>query len=155
MVQQKDRPLTVRELQAQKKQKREAEQNKIRIRNVTKLQPVPLQLYGKESKAAVNQITIHIGPGKSVDLPEYRLIPGQIINLRKKKLISTTKMGASGKTFKDTDYKQFLPAAKKAQKVDLTRSGKGAKASSTKVESKTNKSSKKKTDKITKSEPAE
>lgn len=142
----KHRPLTVREIQELKKQKRDAEQNKVRVRNVTRLQPVPLQLYGKESKDAVNQITIHIGPGKSVDLPEYRLIPGQIINLRKKKMISTTRVGPGGKDFKDSNYRQFLPAAKKAQKVNLTRSGKGTQVKVDKSKKKLVESSKKKAD---------
>lgn len=117
-----DRPLTVREIQDNKRRKREAEQNKIKIRNITRMQMVPLQLYGKNSKDAINQITVMVGPGKSVDLPEYRLIKGQIDNLRKKKSISTTRVGSGGREFSSVDYKQFLPGSRK--KIDVSRSSK-------------------------------
>lgn len=51
------RPLTIREIQEQKRLKREAEQNKIRITNLRSNQLIPIQIYGKNSKLAVHQIT--------------------------------------------------------------------------------------------------
>ena len=117
-----DRPLTVREIQDNKRKKREAEQNKVRVRNLTRLQLVPLQLYGKDSKSAINQITVWVGPGKSVDLPEYRLNKGQIDNLRKRKQLTVTKIGPNGRNFDNSDYRQFFPGIKK--KIDVSKSGK-------------------------------
>lgn len=142
------RPLTVREIQEKKKAQRAAELDKVRIRNTTRLQNVPIQIYGKNSKDAVNQISIQVGPGKSVDLPEYRLIPEQIANLRKRKMITATKVGPNGREFKDGDYRQFLPSmTKKNQKADPTKTGKS-------IDTKKKSSSKPK-NKITKSQSAE
>jgi len=127
----KDRPLTVREIQEQKRKKRELEHNKVKVRNITKFQPVPLQVYGRASKDAVNQVTMFIGPGQSVEVPEYRLIPGQIVNLRKRRMISTHKVGKI-----EAGYKKFLPGS---NKVDLNSNNKNFKNVSSKAKNKNNK----------------
>lgn len=146
-----NRPLTIREIQAIKKQKRESEQDKVRIRNLTRLQNIPLQIYGKNSKDAINQLSIQVGPGKSVDLPKYRLMEHQIENLRKKKLISVTRVsGSSTVNLEINDYRKFLPTKKEI--VDPVQSSKNQalKASDLK-----NKSSKKSLSKTTKTNTAE
>jgi len=114
-------------MQAIKKEKREKEQDKVRIKNITKLQNIPLQLYGKNSRNAVNQLCIQIGPNKSVDLPVNRLIADQIKNLKKRKMITVIRVGigsGSGSDIGAHDYRQFLPK-KKDQSVDVTKSSKG------------------------------
>lgn len=147
------RPLTIRERQERKKQMREAEQDKVRVKNVTRGQPVPLQIYGKESRAAVQQTTLQIGPGRHVDVPKYRLIEEQISNLKKRKMITVHKVGAAGKEIKDAGYKQFLPGvSKKDLQASGTRSNKGPAIKASKV---TKTSSSKKPKKSTKPDTAE
>lgn len=92
-----NKPLTIREIQANKKIKRQAEQKKIRIKNVSSCQPITIQLYGKKSKNATDQLSIFIAPGKSVDLPESRVMFHQINNLKKRGLIRTSKVGIRDK----------------------------------------------------------
>ena len=120
-----NRPETIKEIQARKKQLRDADNNKIRIRNKTRIQLIPLQIYGKNSKKAVHQISVQIGPGRHVDLPEYRLIPEQIATLKKRGMITTTKIGSSGKNIKETSYRQFLNNISVEQKPCPTASVKG------------------------------
>lgn len=89
------RPLTIKEIQEKKKAEREKEINKVRITNLKSFQMVPIQLYGKNSKLAVNQISIQLGPKKNIDVPEYRLVMHQINNLRKRGMISICKVGSN------------------------------------------------------------
>jgi len=146
-----DRPLTIREIQAIKKQKRESEQDKVRIKNLTRLQNIPIQIYGKNSKDAINQLSIQVGPGKSVDLPKYRLIEHQIENLRKRKMISITRIGISASLISEpNDYRKFLPSKKEV--IDPTKSSKNQALKSSDVK---NKSSKKSLNKEIKTNPAE
>lgn len=135
-----DRPLTIKEIQAKKKALREADNKKIRIRNKTRLQNIPLQIFGKNSKKAVHQITIQIGPGKHVDLPEYRLISEQVATLKKRGMIATSRIGPHGKNIKETDYRQFLSSIEVEQPANPSSSGKNKSSSSNK---KTKKDSKK------------
>jgi len=87
------RPRTIKEIQAEKKKQREAEQNKIRIVNLRRDQMVPIQLLGKSSKLVPYQTSIQIGPGKHADLPSSRIIPEQLDNLRKRGFIRYYKVG--------------------------------------------------------------
>lgn len=103
-----NRPLTIREIQAQKKKIRDAESNKVSITNLSQWQSVPVQIYGKNSKMAFHQITIMIPPKGKVDLPEHRLIDGQITNLRKRGLISVSK---SGNITSSSSYKNFISSS--------------------------------------------
>lgn len=148
-----DRPLTIRELQAIKKQKRESEQDKVRIRNLTRLQNIPIQIYGKNSKDAINQLSIQVGPGKSVDLPKYRLIENQIENLRKRKMISITRLGITNSSIDNVspnDYRKFLPSKKEV--INPTKVSKSQALKSSDIK---NKSSKKSLNKETKTNTAE
>jgi len=124
----KERPLTVREIQEQKRKLREAENNKTVITNLSQFQAVPVQIYGKNSKLAVHQITILIPPGKKVSLPEHRLIEGQVNNLRKRGLITFNKSNSSAVT----GYKQFLDSS------ILKKENKSTAKKSTKSKSKSN-----------------
>lgn len=127
----KNRPLTIREIQARKKAQRDSDLKRIRIRNKSKTQNIPIQLYGKKGndvvKHAINQISIQIGPNRHVDLPEYRLIPEQIATLKKRGLITTSRVGPSGSNIKETDYRQFLNNIKVEKKVNLSKNGKATK----------------------------
>jgi hypothetical protein len=114
-----NRPLTIREIQAKRKKEREAEQNKTRITNKTRLQNITIQLYGKKDKRAISQISIQIPPGKSVDLPTARLNSGQIDNLRKKGMITTNKIGVSGGV-QENGYKAFLGKKKSSKNIKKT-----------------------------------
>jgi hypothetical protein len=105
------RPLTIREIQQKKALKRQAEKDKTRISNNTQFQTVPIQIFGKSSKLATHQITIPIPPKKHVDIPTYRLMDNQIANLRKRGLISVTKIGVNSNV---DDYKKFLTKNKKS-----------------------------------------
>lgn len=96
-----NRPLTVREIQDQKKKARLAEQDKVSITNLSQFQIVPIQLNGKNSNKAINQITIIIPPGKNVKLPKHRLMNEQIDNLRKRGLISVENTSGSFSSYKD------------------------------------------------------
>jgi hypothetical protein len=87
------KPLTIRDIQNEKKKKRDQLEDKVKIHNVTKSQPVSLQLYGKSSKLVMYQQAIHIAPGRSVDLPKSRLIPEQIENLKKRGFIKVYRIG--------------------------------------------------------------
>lgn len=115
----KSRPLTIKEIQEKKKNLRLAEQDKVNIVNLSQLQMVPIQLNGKNSNKAINQITITIPPGKSAKLPKHRLMNDQISNLRKRGLISVENM--SGNL---TSYKDFLKPSKinKNSNSDKTKS---------------------------------
>lgn len=115
------RPLTVREIQAAKRAKREAEQRKIRVKNVSHHQPITVQLLGKNSKKATEQLSIHIAPGKSVLLPEARIWPEQIINLRKRGLIRTSKVGIRKKALTPEPVNQEEVKAKMAENVATKR----------------------------------
>lgn len=97
------RPLTIKEIQEKKKAERSKEQDKTRIINLKSYQIVPIQIYGKNSKSSINQITVPIPPKGHVDIPTARLIVGQIDNLRKRGFITTNKVG-----IKNPGYKKFL-----------------------------------------------
>jgi hypothetical protein len=98
------RPLTVKETQAEKQRLRDLEKNKVKLVNPSKWQTINVQLYGKNSKSSSNQITIQLYPGKSVELPEYRLIKSQIDNLRKKGAIRVERMSSVN----NIDFKDFV-----------------------------------------------
>lgn len=139
----KNRPLTVKEMQANKKAIRDADNNKIRIRNKTTLQLVPIQIYGRDSKKAVHQISIQIAPGSHVDLPAYRIIPEQIATLKKRGFITTTKIGSSGKNISDANYHKFLNTISAKEKASPVATGKNVISKGSKKDSKsTNKNSK-------------
>ena len=142
-----NRPMTIREIQAKRKKEREAEQNKVRITNKTKLQTVTIQLFGKKDKKAINQLSIQLPPGKSVDLPESRLNHSQIDNLRKKGMLVTNKVGANGKVEK-TGYRAFLNKKKDTPKEDkkVDKKTKSAKTTKKASESKTKKDTDNKSD---------
>jgi hypothetical protein len=86
------KPLTVKEIQGEKKKKRDLLEDKVTIHNVSK-QQITLQLYGKNSKLVRYQQSIHMISGKSVSLPKSRLIPEQIENLKKRGFIKVYRIG--------------------------------------------------------------
>lgn len=88
------KPKTVRDIRAEKELKRNKLKHKIRIYNITKSQPIPIQLYGTASKLVKHQQQIHIAPGRHADLPVERVIPEQIENLKKGGFISTHKINS-------------------------------------------------------------
>jgi hypothetical protein len=91
-------PLSVKQIQAVKKQKREQEGKKVRIWNTSRSQPIGIQLYGAKSKLVPFQQLVQISPGKCVDLPEDRLIEDQINNLKKRGFIRTAKVASGRKS---------------------------------------------------------
>ena len=87
-------PKSIRQIQAEKKRLRDSDNNKLRIYNKSKLQPVSIQLYGKNSNLVMHQQTIYIAAGKHADLPYNRLIKEQIDNLKKRGYIRTVRVGS-------------------------------------------------------------
>ena len=84
------RPLTIREIQAQKELKRKEETDKVTIFNQSHNQTVSVQVTAKEDKSAVYQSTILIGPKKSASIPRSRLLSDQIANLKARGLITVS-----------------------------------------------------------------
>lgn len=84
------RPLTIRDIQAQKEKKRREETDKVTIFNLSHNQTVTIQVTGKENKSAIHQSTIQLGPKKSVSLPRARLLQDQLVNLKARGLITVT-----------------------------------------------------------------
>lgn len=89
------KPLSIKEIRKIKDNRRKTELNKLRIYNISKLQVINIQMYGKNSKLVPYQQSIQIAPGKHVDLPASRLISEQIDNLRKSGFITTMKVDSS------------------------------------------------------------
>ena len=89
------KPLSIKEIRKIKDNRRKTELNKLRIYNISKLQVINIQMYGKNSKLVPYQQSIQIAPGKHVDLPTSRLISEQIDNLRKSGFITTMKVDSS------------------------------------------------------------
>ena len=99
-------PLSIREIRRIKDNKRKSEVEKLRIYNITKLQTVNIQMYGKSSKLVPYQQSIQIAPGKNVDLPVSRLMMEQITNLKRSGFIRTVKIDSKTKAINDN--KEFL-----------------------------------------------
>lgn len=85
-----ERPLTIREIQAQKEQKRLDEKDKVTIFNLSHNQTVTIQVTAKEDKSAVFQSTVQLGPKKSVAIPRSRLLIEQLNNLKARGLIAVS-----------------------------------------------------------------
>jgi hypothetical protein len=84
-----NRPLSIREIQANKAKSRKKAQHKYKIKNLTSNQNIPIQLLSKDgTNSVLGQQTIHIAPGKSVELPYDRVMKHQLSNLKRTGLIS-------------------------------------------------------------------
>lgn len=89
------KPLSIKEIRRLKDSKRKMEVEKLRIYNITKLQTINIQLYGKTSKLVPFQQSIQIAPGRYADLPVSRLINEQVANLKKSGFIKTVKVDST------------------------------------------------------------
>jgi hypothetical protein len=89
------KPLSIKEIRRIKDSKRKSEVDKIRIYNITKLQTINIQIYGKSSRLVPYQQSIQIAPGRHADLPVSRLMNEQITNLKKSGFIKTIKIDST------------------------------------------------------------
>ena len=117
-----NRGRTIRDIQNEKKKKRDSDQSKIRIKNNTRTQLIPIQLLGKDKNGSVVgdvrvQSCISIPPGKHADLPAERLMESQITNLKKKGMIQTTRL-SSPKQVKEINHKKVESELPKKQVVE-------------------------------------
>lgn len=111
------KPLSIKEIRKMKDEKRKSEIDKLRIYNISRLQTVNIQIYGKNSKLVPHQQSIRIAPGRHVDLPVSRLIAEQIVNLKKTGFISTVKVDTTTKVAENTEILLSIPAEVKPNKI--------------------------------------
>lgn len=112
-------PLSIRDIRKMKDLKRKSEVDKIRIYNITKLQMVNIQMYGKTSKLVSYQQSIQIPPGRSADLPEARLIPEQITNLKRTGFIRTVKIDSKTDMKENTEILFNISVEIKPNKIKI------------------------------------
>lgn len=103
MAKPSNRPHTMSEIRNEKKRKRDEIVDKIRVYNISRIQPVQIQLYGNNSKLVMFQQCIQLGPGKHVDVPRARVIQDQIDNLKRRGLIRVAKMNGNNNALKIAD----------------------------------------------------
>jgi hypothetical protein len=104
-------PLSIREIRKIKNDKRQLEVDKLRIYNITRLQTINIQMYGKTSRLVPYQQSIQIAPGRHVDIPTSRLMNEQITNLRRSGFIRTVKVNSKDQKIElknDSDNKEAL-----------------------------------------------
>lgn len=91
-----NRPLSIREIQAKKAASRKQNQAKIKIRNLTTIQPITIQLKAKDgTNRVLGQQTINIGPGKTAEVPSSRVMRHQLDNLKRRGFISYNETNSS------------------------------------------------------------
>ncbi len=117
MAESSKKPLSIRDIRRLKDEKRKIEADKLRIYNVTKLQTVNVQLYGKSSKLVPFQQSIQIAPGRHVDLPISRLIKEQISNLKKSGFIRTVKIDTNVNVNNNDKLLKGIPEDIKPNKI--------------------------------------
>jgi hypothetical protein len=111
------KPLSIKEIRKMKDEKRKSEIDKLRIYNISRLQTVNIQIYGKNSKLVPHQQSIRIAPGRHVDLPVSRLIAEQIVNLKKTGFIRTVKVDTTTKITENTETLLSIPTEVKPNKI--------------------------------------
>lgn len=121
MQQASKRPLTIREHQAAKAAKREEQRKKVRIKNVSARQPLSIQLYGKNSKNASEQLCVSVPPGRYVDVPESRILPHQISTLKKRGYIRVSKISSGPKVNADSKKTKEAKQQKKSKSKSSTK----------------------------------